>query len=127
MLFRVVVALVLLGALSTARAQDSAPSSASPSLEPSQSAVAAPDSAWLDLRQIDSAQATTQAAPSWVESVSFASTKATKAVPAKSIFRIRIVRPNDDCQILLFRLFFDDDPKAQPQLIASLRTLAARQ
>ena len=31
--------------------------------------------------------------------------------PAKSVFRIRLTRPNDDCQLLLFRLYFDDKPE----------------
>jgi hypothetical protein len=116
MFFRVVVALVLFGALAVARAQDSAPSSAA--LKPSQSAAAAPDSAWLDLRQVDTAHSTAQAAPSWVESVSFAPGIAKPGIPAKSTFRIRIIRPNDDCQILLFRLFFDDIAQEEPELVA---------
>lgn len=90
-------------------------------LKPSQSALAAPDSAWLDMRQIEAAHATTQAAPTWVESLSFApapNNEIKSHSPRRSTFRIRIVRPNDDCQILLFRLFFDDKPKYAPELIA---------
>jgi len=118
MLSRALALALFLAAFSVAHAQDSVPNEMPKALQPSQSAVAAPESAWLDLRQIDVAQTTTQAAPSWVESVSFSTTKARPGLPAKSIFRIRIIRPNDDCQILLFRLFFDDDPKTQPDLIA---------
>lgn len=87
-------------------------------LKPSLSTAAAPDSAWLDLRQIEASHATAQAAPPWVESVSFVSNQRNPEAPAHSTFRIRINRPNDDCQILLFRLFFDDNPKTQPELIA---------
>ncbi|HEY5037052.1 MAG TPA: hypothetical protein VII74_07995, partial [Chthoniobacterales bacterium] len=118
MLSRALALALFVAGFSVAHAQDSVPNETPKALLPSESAVAAPESAWLDLRQIDAAQATTQAAPSWVESVSFSTTQARAGVPAKSVFRIRIVRPNDDCQILLFRLFFDDDPKAQPDLIA---------
>jgi hypothetical protein len=118
MLSRVVVALALFVVAPFAWAQQALPTNSGDWLKPSESAVAAPDSAWLDLRQIESAHATAQAAPSWVESVSFAPAKVQPGVPAKSIFRIRIIRPNDDCQILLFRLFFDDNPQAEPELVA---------
>jgi hypothetical protein len=119
MLFRVVALTLAAVALpSFVRAQEAMPTSGEDWLKPSQSAVAAPDSAWLDLRQIENAHATAQAAPSWVESISFAPAKVQPGVQAKSIFRIRIVRPNDDCQILLVRLFFEDNPQAQPELVA---------
>ena len=53
-------------ALPFARAQDATRNGDGDWLKPSTSALAAPDSAWLDLRQIESSHATTQAAPSWV-------------------------------------------------------------
>lgn len=87
-------------------------------LKPSQSAESAPESAWLDLRQNNPARSKVQAAPAWVESVSFTPGKSEAEAAAKSIFRIRLTRPNDDCQILLFRLYFDDQPDKQPELIA---------
>ncbi|MBA3832710.1 MAG: hypothetical protein H0X34_12620 [Chthoniobacterales bacterium] len=118
MLLRVVALAFLLAVLPSARAQQAVPTGAEDWVKPSQSATAAPESAWLDLRQIESSHATTQAAPSWVESVSFNSTQTQPEAPAHSVFRIRIVRPNEDCQILLFRLFFDDDPRQQPELVA---------
>ncbi len=120
MLFRVVAfALTLCAAgLPLARGQEAVPAAGEDWLKPSASALVAPESAWLDLRQIEAAHSTTQAAPSWVESVSFAPGKAQPGLPAKSVFRIRVVRPNDDCQILLCRLFFDDNPQAQPELVA---------
>ena len=58
-----------------------------------------------------------QVAPAWVESVSFSPAKAGPA-STKSVFRIRLTRPNENCQILLFRLYFDDRPDKQPELIA---------
>lgn len=118
MLFRVVAFAFLAAIAPLASAQQAVPIGANDWLKPSPSAVAAPDSAWLDLRQIESSHATTQVAPSWVESVSFNSTQTKPEAPAHSTFRIRLIRPNDDCQILLFRLFFDDDPKQQPELVA---------
>lgn len=118
MLFRVVALALLAGIAPPARSQEALPSPGDNSLKPISSALAAPDSAWLDLRQIEAVHSTPQAAPPWVESVSFVATSGNPEAPAHSTFRIRIARPNDDCQILLFRLFFDDDPKAQPELVA---------
>ncbi len=118
MLSRVVALAFLAAIASLARGQQAAPSVAETWLKPNPSAAAAPDSAWLDLRQVESSHATAQAAPSWVESVSFNSTQTEAEAPAHSTFRIRLIRPNDDCQILLFRLFFDDDPKQRPELVA---------
>ena len=100
------------------RAQQALPPAGAQVLKPSQSAEAAPDSAWLDLRQNNPAHSKIQAAPDWVESISFAPAKGAEGASAKSIFRIRLTRPNDDCQILLFRLYFDDKPEEQPELIA---------
>lgn len=120
MFFRAVALAFFAAIIPLAQAQQAVQKDNGDWLKPSQSAVAAPDSAWLDLRQFETAHATPQAAPSWVESVSFASAPSTekKQMLPKSIFRIRIIRPNDDCQILLFRLFFDDVPKQSPELIA---------
>ncbi len=118
MLIRAVALTCLLAFAPFARAQQAIENSDGDWLKPSASTAGAPDSAWLDLRQIESSQATTQAAPAWVESVSFVSNQRNPEAPARSTFRIRIKRPNDDCQILLFRLFFDDNPKTQPELIA---------
>ncbi|HEY1769486.1 MAG TPA: hypothetical protein VGG02_04430 [Chthoniobacterales bacterium] len=118
MILRAFTVALFVALLASARAQDSVASDAAHSLLPSESALAAPDSAWLDLRQVDPAHSTAQAAPSWVESVSFAATKAQPHKPQTSTFRIRILRPNNDAQILLFRLFFDDDAKKEPELIA---------
>jgi hypothetical protein len=100
------------------RAQQALPPAGAQVLKPSQSAEAAPDSAWLDLRQNNPAHSKVQAAPDWVESVSFAPGKAAAGAPAKSVFRIRLTRPNEECQLLLCRLYFDDNPDQQPELVA---------
>jgi len=117
MLLRLVAFAVFVATICATRAQQLVPRSVQWS-KPSQSATAAPESAWLDLRQIETAHSTVQAAPAWVESVSLAHGKEQDGQPAKSVFRIRLTRPNDDCQILLFRLFFDDNQHQQPELVA---------
>src|SRR5512132_103795 len=118
MLFRFVALAFFVIAAAALRAQQALPPAGTQVLKPSQSAEAAPDSAWLDLRQNNSTHSKVQAAPAWVESVTFAPVKRTTEGPAKSVFRIRLTRPNEDCQILLFRLYFDDKPEQQPELIA---------
>ena len=118
MLFRFVALAFFVIAATALRAQHALPPAGSQILKPSQSAEAAPDSAWLDLRQNNPAHSKVQAAPAWVESVTFAPGKHATDGPAKSVFRIRLTRPNEDCQILLFRLYFDDKPEQQPELIA---------
>ena len=37
---------------------------------------------------------------------------------SKSVFRIRVTPPGPDYKILFFRLFFDDKPNQQPELVA---------
>jgi len=118
MLFRFVAFAFLVIAAGALRAQQALPPAGAQVLKPSQSAEAAPDSAWLDLRQNNPAHSKVQAAPAWVESVTFAPGKHATDGPVKSVFRIRLTRPNEDCQILLFRLYFDDKPDRQPELIA---------
>jgi hypothetical protein len=118
MLFRFVALAFFVIAAAALRAQQALPPAGTQVLKPSQSAEAAPDSAWLDLRQNNSAHSKVQVAPAWVESVTFAPGKGAADAPAKSVFRIRLTRPNEDCQILLFRLYFDDNPEQQPELIA---------
>src|SRR5256885_15006300 len=36
----------------------------------------------------------------------------------RSVFRIRVSRPASDYQIMFFRLFFDDNANARPELVA---------
>ncbi len=118
MIFRFVALAFFIVLATPTHAQQALPPAGTQVLKPSQSAEAAPDSAWLDLRQNNPAHSKMQAAPAWVESVTFAPSKGGPDGPAKSVFRIRLARPNEDCQILLFRLYFDDNPKEQPELIA---------
>ena len=78
-----------------------------------------PSSAWLDLRQTMSRNSKTQDAPAWVEALTLLPGELTEGGGAsKSVFRIRVTQPGPDYQILFFRLFFDDKPNQQPELIA---------
>ena len=116
--FRFVALALFFIVVAALRAQQALPPPGTQVLKPSQSAEAAPEIAWLDLRQAKPANSKIQAAPDWVESVSFAPGKSEAGKPAKSVFRIRLTRPNEDCQILLFRLYFEDNAEQQPELIA---------
>src|SRR5438094_9924028 len=78
-----------------------------------------PSSAWLDLRQTMSRNSKTQDAPAWVEALTLLPGEFTEGgMVSKSVFRIRVTQPGPDYQILFFRLFFDDKPNQQPELIA---------
>src|SRR5213596_2718249 len=78
-----------------------------------------PESAWLDLRQNASRNSKTQNTPAWVEALTLLPGQATESgMASKSVFRIRVTQPGPDYQILFFRLFFDDKPNQQPELIA---------
>src|SRR3954451_23775813 len=78
-----------------------------------------PSSAWLDLRQTMSRNSKTQDAPDWVEALTLLPGELTEGGTAsKSIFRIRVTQPGPDYKILFFRLFFDDKPNQQPELVA---------
>ena len=75
-----------------------------------------PHSAWLDLRQNAGAYSKPQNAPHWVESVTLVPVAVKPDQPARSIFRIRVTRPQPDLQLLHFRLFFDDKPEQRPAI-----------
>jgi len=78
-----------------------------------------PSSAWLDLRQTMSRNSKTQEAPTWVEGLTLLPADLTEGGTAsKSVFRIRVTPPGPDYKILFFRLFFDDKPNQQPELVA---------
>src|SRR5437588_3608687 len=78
-----------------------------------------PESAWLDLRQNAARNSKTQNAPAWVEALTLFGSQATEnGNTPKSIFRIRVMQPSPDYRVLFFRLFFDDKPNQQPELIA---------
>jgi hypothetical protein len=78
-----------------------------------------PESAWLDLRQNAPQNSKTQNAPTWVEALTLLPIETTEKTPmSKSVFRIRVRQPGPDYQVLFFRLFFDDKPDQQPELVA---------
>src|SRR6476620_7376018 len=86
---------------------------------PSAIAQPLPSSAWLDLRQTMSRNSKSQEAPAWVEALTLLPGELTEGGGAsKSIFRIRVTQPGPDYRILFFRLFFDDKPNQQPELVA---------
>jgi len=86
---------------------------------PDATAQPIPDSAWLDLRQTAPQNSKTQDAPAWIEALTLLPGETTERGGAsKSVFRIRVTQPGPDYRILFFRLFFDDKPNQQPQLIA---------
>lgn len=115
MLSRAIAFVLVLLAVSAARAQDVVVNSLprTPSSKPADI-----ESAWLDLRQTATANSKPQAAPGWVESLTIIPTEAKEGVPPKTVFRIRLSRPRADFQVLFFRLFFDDHPEREPQLVA---------
>ncbi len=115
MFLRFVAFGLLIVATSSLRAQQALPAGLPPASD-ANSRQATAESAWLDLRQ-NAPSSTTQAAPRWVESVAMVPPKVSDGI-AKSIFRIRVVPPSTDYQILFFRLFFDDKADAQPELVA---------
>src|SRR5713226_2143755 len=117
MFLRVTVFALFLGAISRVCAQE-ALSDALPSLIGANPGQATPESAWLDLRQNTPRNSRTQNAPPWVETVTLLSAQSTAGAMPKNIFRIRVTQPTPDYQVLFFRLFFDDKPGRQPELVA---------
>ena len=103
MLSRAFAFILVLLALSPARGQDvvlnglpSIPNGGGANVE----------TAWLDLRQTETANSKPQTAPSWVESVNIIPGEAKEGIAPKTIFRIRLGHPRADFQVLLFRVFF---------------------
>jgi hypothetical protein len=120
MLVRVVLLAIFFVAVSRVCAQE-ALSDALPSPADMIDMIAqpVPESAWLDLRQTAPRNSKTQNAPAWVEALSLLPGQTTEGgVMSKSVFRIRVTQPGPEYQVLFFRLFFDDKPNQQPQLIA---------
>jgi hypothetical protein len=115
MLSRVAALLLLVFAVSSSRGQEVFNDTLA---KPSPRAAAQIDSAWLDLRQLPAANSKPQASPEWVEAISIVPGDMTPGVPQKTVFRIRLTRPNSDAQVLFFRLFFDDNAEQKPQLTA---------
>lgn len=116
MLSRLAAFLLLAFAVSSARGQDvfsdslkqNAPKKATRTIE----------SAWLDLRQLPSANSKPQTTPEWVEAISVVPGETAPGAPVRTIFRIRLNRPTPDAQVLFCRLFFDDNAEQKPQITA---------
>lgn len=115
MLLRAAAIFVLLCAVSSLRAQEVFATSLG---GPAKSQPRSVDSAWLDLRQVASASSKPQVTPDWVEAMSIVPAQKTPGLPEKTVFRIRLIRPSPESQVLFFRLFFDDNAEQKPQLIA---------
>jgi hypothetical protein len=116
MLLRIVALFWVIGATSSALAQE-AFSGGLPQKESGPIEQSTAENAWIDLRQHPSAASRPQSAPSWVEAVNMTSATGPDGTP-KSVFRIRVGRPAGDFQVMFFRLFFDDNANARPELVA---------
>ena len=82
-------------------------------------AIVAPVSgnAWIDLRQ-NAKPGAVQHVPNWVEAVTFTPADTQTDPAAHSVFRIRLARPSGHSAILFFRLFFNDQTAAKPEIVA---------
>src|SRR3989475_2585869 len=117
MFLRVAVFAVLFSATSHVYTQEAFSDALPPSID-AELGQATPESAWLDLRQNAPRNSRTQNAPEWVEAVTLLPAQSTGDMTSKSVFRIRVAQPSTNYQVLFFRLFFDDKPGQQPELIA---------
>src|SRR5438094_5044068 len=117
MFLRVAVFAVLFSATSHVYPEEAFSYALPPSIDakPGQATL---ESAWLDLRQSAPRNSRTQNAPVWVEAVTLLPTQSSGDMTSKSVFRIRVAQPSTNYQVLLFRLFFDDKPGQQPELVA---------
>jgi hypothetical protein len=82
-------------------------------------AIRAPVSgnAWIDLRQ-NANPGAVQSVPDWVEAVTFIPSNTQADTAAPSVFRIRLAKPGGHSSVLFFRLFFNDQTSARPQVVA---------
>jgi hypothetical protein len=116
-MFRITFLALLVSALSRVYAQEAFSDALQASIEttPDQAPV---ESAWLDLRQNAPQNSRPQEAPPWVEAVTLSATQPAGDTSSKSVFRIRVTPPSPNYQVLFCRLFFDDKPGQQPELVA---------
>src|SRR5437870_7264503 len=117
MFLRVAVFAVLFSATSHVYTQEAFSDALPPSID-AKPGQATPESAWLDLRQSAPGNSRTQNAPVWMEAVTLLPAQSSGDMTSKSVFRIRVAQPSTNYQVLFFRLFFDDKPGQQPELIA---------
>ena len=117
MVFRVLAFALFLASIAPSRAQQAFNRSLSLGKQAGEN-DALVESAWIDLRQTIAANAKAQSAPIWVEAVTLTPAASTSPATPKSIFRIRVSRPKKELEVLMFRLFFDDKPKMQPEIVA---------
>jgi hypothetical protein len=116
MLSRVAALFLLTFAVASTRGQEVFSDSLSNAAAKSTAPI---ESTWVDLRQLPSANSKPQISPEWVEAISIVSPGSkVPGVPEKTVFRIRLKRPNPESQVVFFRLFFDDNAEQKPQLIA---------
>src|SRR5437764_15106582 len=73
--------------------------------------------AWIDLRQ-NAKPGAVQNVPDWVEAVTFIPADTQTDPAALSAFRIRVAKPSSHSAILFFRLFFNDQTAARPEIVA---------
>src|SRR5437588_10136593 len=116
MVFRIVALIWLIGATSSALAQE-AFSDGLPRKENDATAQSTAENAWIDLRQHPSAASRPQSAPEWVEAVNMTSAAGRDGTP-RTVFRLRVSHPAGDYQVVFFRLFFDDNANARPEVVA---------
>jgi hypothetical protein len=116
-MFRITFFALFFGAVSRVYAQEAFSDALHPLIEttPDQEVT---ENAWLDLRQNAPQNSRQQEAPAWVEAVTLSPAEPAADTLTKSVFRIRVARPSPDYQVLFVRLFFDDKPGQQPELIA---------
>ena len=115
MLPRLVALFWLIGATSTALAQE-AFSNGLPAPDTASNPQVNAQNAWIDLRQHPSAASRPQSAPDWVEAVNMTSAAGRDGTP-RTVFRLRVSHPAGDYQIIFFRLFFDDNANARPEVV----------
>src|SRR5947207_11253230 len=120
MLVRVVLLAIFFAAVSRVCAQEALSHALpSPADVIDMMAQPVPESVWLDLRQTAPRNSKTQNVPAWVEALTLLPGETTeRGAMSKSVFRIRVTQPGPEYQVLFFRLFFDDKPNQQPELIA---------
>ena len=122
MILRFVAFALLLSATLSLRAQEALTDELPAAAADTGSTSPRPETAWLDLRQHPAASSKPQSAPSWVEAVGLTPAPATgdgDGIPkSNSVFRVRVGSPGPDYSVLFFRLFFDDNADARPELVA---------